>query len=477
MTVGGVRFVTRPSSSVIFSCFGTLGSEVIDNVHTVLPLKHRLLCSMGTIPAEYSPMQKFFVSLSCFMLLILPLTGCMFIKLDRELTELGNLYGLAGTITGRPEDQDQIFAVIYKKTDAGLELYRAVIVNVENRRYSVEVTPGTYYIAAFADLNNNLEHDKGEPAGYYGYPSPVEIKENARYTKQTKVKDHLDFSISADKSLPPGYDGEIALTSDLVKHAVIKTGELIHFDDPLMAEKYGRLGYWEPVSFLREVGLGIFFLEKYDPHKTPVLLIHGAVGTPLGWKETVEAMDRRRYQPWFYYYPSGLHLDDISRALNLLVEELHDRYRFRELVVIAHSMGGLVARSFILKNTYESGGDYIRRFISVSTPWNGHKMTEKGVSMAPAAVPSWHDMVPESPFIRSLHENTFPSQLKHYLLFSYKGDCSLFLENNDGTVELSSQLDYRAQAEAERIFAFNSGHAGIIHSQEYLMKIRKLLNN
>jgi len=400
----------------------------------------------------------------------------MFIKLDKDLTELSNLYGLAGTITGTQEYQDQIFAVIYKKKDTGLDLYRAVIVNPENGRYSVEVTPGTYYIAGFADLNNNLEHDKGEPAGYYGYPSPVEIRKNARYTKLTKVKDNIDFSLSTAKHLPSGYDGQIMLTSDLVKHTVIKTGELIHFDAPVMAERFGRLGYWEPVTFMREVGLGIFFLEKYAPHKTPILFIHGAMGTPFEWKETIGAMNRKRYQPWFYYYPSGLPLEDISRALNLLVEELHDRYRFKELVVVAHSMGGLVARSFILKNAYDSEEDYIRIFISVSTPWNGHKMSEKGVRMAPTAVPSWYDMVPESPFIKSLYEKAFPSHLKHYLFFSYKGDCSLFMENNDGTVELSSQLDYRAQAEAERIFAFNRDHVSIINSKEYLTEIRNLLS-
>lgn len=67
-------------------------------------------------------------------------------------------------------------------------------------------------------------------------------------------------------------------------------------------------------------------------------------------------------------------------------------------MVVAHSMGGLVARRFILKNINDHRQDYIRLFISISTPWGGHRMAEKGIDQAPSAIPSWHDMVPNSPF-------------------------------------------------------------------------------
>jgi hypothetical protein len=63
------------------------------------------------------------------------------------------------------------------------------------------------------------------------------------------------------------------------------------------------------------------------------------------------------------------------------------------------------------------------------------------------------------------------------LMFSYKGDCSLFLKNNDGTVELSSELDHRAQSEAERIFGYNEDHGSIIYSERVLSQINNLLNH
>ncbi len=204
------------------------------------------------------------------------------------------------------------------------------------------------------------------------------------------------------------------------------------------------------------------------------LFVNGAVGTPLGWKQTVERINRDIYQPWFYYYPSGLPLKKMSTGLNTLINQLHDRYDFEKMVIVAQCMGALVPRSFNLKNIYESNQDYIKMFISISTPWNGHRISEKGVEQAPTAVPSRYDMVPGSPFIEKLYEKKLPSDLKHYLLFSYKGNCSLFLENNGGTIELASKLDHRAQNEAYRIIGYNEDHERIVFSEKYLATIQEL---
>ena len=66
-------------------------------------------------------------------------------------------------------------------------------------------------------------------------------------------------------------------------------------------------------SMLRKKGIseerGLFLLAPYDPDKIPILFVHGANGTPEGWKMIVEQIDRKKYQPWFYYYPSGFRLN------------------------------------------------------------------------------------------------------------------------------------------------------------------------
>lgn len=179
-------------------------------------------------------------------------------------------------------------------------------------------------------------------------------------------------------------------------------------------------------------------------------------------------MDRNRYQPWLYYYPSGFRLYEVADTLNEIVKRLHKAYEFNTLYVTAHSMGGLVSRAFILKNVYVDKQDYIKLFISISTPWGGHKMAAKGVEGAPAAIPSWHDMVPKSKFIQSIYQKDFTADIKYFLLFSFRGNCSLFMKNNDGSVELSSELDYRAQASADGIIGFDEDHVSILDSSKVL---------
>ena len=252
-------------------------------------------------------------------------------------------------------------------------------------------------------------------------------------------------------------------------------GELISFEDKKMDLEYGNIGYWQPLTFLQEVGARIYFMESYNPKKTPVLFLHGAVGTPLHFKDIAGRIDRKRYQPWLFYYPSGMPLEKISTALNIMVMDLHQLHRFEKLYVVAHSMGGLVARRFILQNINDHQQDYIRLFISISTPWGGHRMAEKGVEQAPTAVPSWYDMVPGSPFIESIFARKLPDSLPYFLMFSHKGDSSMFMNNNDGSVELASELDYRAQAEAQRISGYDESHVGILSSQRVLDDISRLL--
>ncbi len=409
--------------------------------------------------------------LSCFSV-----AGCAFRDLEKELVELEELYALRGKIVREQPEDRNILVVLYERTSDGDRLGRAILVNPESDAYVADVKAGTYYVVAFSDRNENLAYDRGEPIGYYGIPTPIAIPEAIGDFRRSKVLELPGIVVSATKRLPADYNVGILLKPELVGKSMVKLGEPIGFEDEIMNGEYGVKGYWKPLTFLREIGTGVFFLHEYDPKKIPVLFVHGAVGTPLGWKETVDWINTDRYQPWFYYYPSGLPLEKSSDALNKMIDELHRRHGFREMAVVAQSMGGLVARSFILKSHYESNHDFVTLFISVSTPWNGHVMTEKGVRQAPAAVPSWYDMVPESDFIQSVFRRKLPKKTKYYLFFSFKGDCSLFLANNDGTVELSSQLDYRAQAEADKIFALNEDHGGIVFSNQYLRYMHELLD-
>ena len=66
--------------------------------------------------------------------------------------------------------------------------------------------------------------------------------------------------------------------------------------------------------------------------------------------------------------------------------------------------------------------------------------------------------------------DTFP-------FLGFKGDCSLFMANNDGTVELESELDYRAQTDADEVVGLNEDHMSILQSKEFLKNYLRLMED
>jgi pimeloyl-ACP methyl ester carboxylesterase len=254
-------------------------------------------------------------------------------------------------------------------------------------------------------------------------------------------------------------------------------GEKASLDDPRFAATRGENGLWTPATFAIKSGFGIYFLENYDPSKTPVLFVHGAGGSPQDWRFAMEKLDRKSYQPWFYVYPSGVRLDQAAAALNDGVKLLHERYAFRRLDVVAHSMGGLVARDFILRNSLTDRQDYIRTFITFSSPWDGHESADLGVKYAPEVVPSWRDMEQGSSFLTHLYDKRLKGRVNHHLFYSYRATRSPVLPSeNDGSVSVASETRNEAKADAVETRGFNEDHISILSSREALNAGKRILD-
>jgi hypothetical protein len=94
----------------------------------------------------------------------------------------------------------------------------------------------------------------------------------------------------------------------------------------------------------------LILLEPYDPQRIPVLLIHGLNSHPRMWKDIINDLRadpklRGRYQFMLFYYPTGW---PISYSAMRLREELAALEavtgKSRKMLLIGHSMGGLLAR-------------------------------------------------------------------------------------------------------------------------------------
>ena len=107
-----------------------------------------------------------------------------------------------------------------------------------------------------------------------------------------------------------------------------------------------------------EVGrrAGVYILEEYDPAKRPVVMIHGLGSNPIAWARLSNAIWgdadlRTRYQVWHVVYQTDAPLlvtryrirNYLDLAWRVLDPEGDDPAR-SGMVVVGHSMGGVVAR-------------------------------------------------------------------------------------------------------------------------------------
>lgn len=101
---------------------------------------------------------------------------------------------------------------------------------------------------------------------------------------------------------------------------------------------------------------GVYLLDDYDPDKRPLVMIHGLGSNPLIWARLSQAVwsDPQldaRFQVWHVVYPTNaptlvlrrrLH-EHLDAAWRLLDPEGDDPAR-RDLVLVGHSLGGVLAR-------------------------------------------------------------------------------------------------------------------------------------
>ena len=113
------------------------------------------------------------------------------------------------------------------------------------------------------------------------------------------------------------------------------------------------------MSFRRgDQDVAVADLRLTEPHQKTAVFVHGLMGDELIWQTGFQdAPDSRRYGPrlaeelhlrsLYVRFNSGLHLSENGRELNRLLTELVNTYpnAVGELVLVGHSMGGLIIRS------------------------------------------------------------------------------------------------------------------------------------
>ncbi len=102
--------------------------------------------------------------------------------------------------------------------------------------------------------------------------------------------------------------------------------------------------------------LGLFLMEPYQPGKIPVIFVHGLLSDPFTWANAANEFLARpdlmeRYQIWGFEYATG---EPFLKSAALLREQLREVQwkldpngldpALSQMVLVGHSMGGLVAK-------------------------------------------------------------------------------------------------------------------------------------
>jgi pimeloyl-ACP methyl ester carboxylesterase len=107
---------------------------------------------------------------------------------------------------------------------------------------------------------------------------------------------------------------------------------------------------------------GLYMVQPYDPDRIPVLMIHGFWSSPMTWMEMFNDLQadpeiRRRYQFWFYLYPTGEPVAFSAARLRETLKQVRRECdpemrnpKLDEMVVVGHSMGGILAHSLTINS-------------------------------------------------------------------------------------------------------------------------------
>ncbi len=141
------------------------------------------------------------------------------------------------------------------------------------------------------------------------------------------------------------------------------------------------------------------------PDAPPVILVHGWNGSEFTWSdvETLRRFEAHMHRDiYFFTYRTGL-VGGRFPPIEVLEEEL-ERYLlpFKQVDVIAHSMGGLIVRQYLTHHSEHP----IRRLIFLSTPHfgtNAADLLESVASVNPEGNLQADEMRPSSDFLWQLN--------------------------------------------------------------------------
>lgn len=166
--------------------------------------------------------------------------------------------------------------------------------------------------------------------------------------------------------------------------------------------------------------------------RLPVVLVHGLGGSAEGWDRFLRAYEqepawRSAFKPYSFRYSSSTAdvladpaaprtISGLGAALRDAMQDFHDKptgaphfgFGTRRVIVLAHSMGGLVARSMMQEHAFrdgQRGGQKVLHLITLGTPHHGTPLADAGIVLGQRVLAELDDTY--TGFVRELTWTNF----------------------------------------------------------------------
>jgi hypothetical protein len=373
----------------------------------------------------------------------------------------GKIYNSAvimGEVVSRAEYDYPVAVVAYPLSFASRHLQDYVILD-RSGPFMIYVPVGKYRLYAISDSNNDTFFESREVSAVYNSGEDITL-----YNGDVKKGLRLVTDIKSD-------DYQTLLPEDLIFQDDIRAitymgqnGQVRKLYDEIFSSKNAKVGLWKPSVFMKAYGANIYLTEPYDPRKIPVLFVHGAQGSPQDWVYFWIRLDRTRYQPWFFYYPTGIRLSLASRLLYEDLMLLKRSYQFPRMALAAHSMGGLVTRAMLTNPEFRKDLSFCRLYFTFATPWSGFDAADTAVRYSYKKLPNWFDVGTRSAFGKRIMRADLPPSINYYLFYGKQDE-----------IAGGKALDERAFREAKGHYGFHCNHDTILSEPDVFRQFDRIL--
>ncbi len=325
--------------------------------------------------------------------------------------------------------------------------------------FTFRMERGQYLLGAFLDRDEDFHLDDDEWA-----VGPIPLDARRRPSPILRISEHGEEFVAS----PIGSTSTNEVVGEIVDRRPYRLGEIISLGDRQHGPESGTYGTWQPVRWASRFPGGVHFVAPHDPDRIPVLFVHGLGGHPAEFAMMADRLDDR-FEPWFAQFASGAPLRLTAAWLGRVLDELRTRYGTEHVCMVAHSMGGLIAREAITRQNELSPHRMVRGLVTIASPLGGMPSAAAGARFSPGVVPAWRDLEPIGPFLRDLYRR--PLDLPYTLVFAYEGQGC-----DDSVVSIRSQLRDEAQREATAMRGFQTTHVDALHQPEVWSFVEEALS-